>query len=168
MFRLGEKKPTTENGKVFYRAEYADIDTATLRENVRLVDDRSITKPTLGLRRLQLISGPQSLFPIGSAVYFLIDLIKLAKATTWFIDSTGRVFQYKKNRRAKLQTHKINKVLPATGIGCVLEVEGLVFRFKSMRMPESWEQYAGIIYVDGEYMLYGYYESHIKTTWRMV
>ena len=167
MFRLGEKKPTVEDGKVFYDAEYADIDTAETRHNVRVVDDRNIDKTTLGLRRL-VIGKTQSLFPIGSAVYFLVDLIKLAKSTTWFIDSHGRIFQHKKIKRAKLKSHKITQVLPASGIGCVLEVEGLVFRFKSMKAPESWEQYAGILYVDGGHMLYGYYEHPIKDTWRLV
>lgn len=167
VYRLGEKKPTVEDGVVFYKAEYADIDTATIKSNIRVVDNRNISKDTVGLRRL-VISQTQSLFPIGSAVYFLVDLIKLAKSTTWFIDSHGRIFQHKKIKRAKLKTHKINQVLPATGIGCVLEVAGLVFRFKSMRAPESWEQYAGILYVDGGHMLYGYYEHPIKDTWRLV
>lgn len=167
VYRLSEKKPTVEDGIVFYRAEYTDIDTAETRFNIRVVDDRNIDKPTLGLRRLT-IGNSRSLFPIGSAVYFLIDLIKLAKSTTWFIDSHGKVFQHKKLKRAKLRTHKITQVLPATGIGCVLEVEGLVFRFKSMKAPESWEQYAGILYVDGGHMLYGYYEYPIKDTWRLV
>lgn len=167
VYRLGEKKPTVEDGVVFYQAEYADIDTATTRKNIRVVDDRNIDKATLGLRRL-IVTQTRSLFPIGSAVYFLIDLIKLAKSTTWFIDSQGKIFQHKKIKRAKLKTHKISQVLPASGIGCVLEVEGLVFRFKSMKAPESWEQYAGILYVDGGHMLYGYYEYPIKDTWRMV
>jgi hypothetical protein len=167
VYRLGEKKPSVKDGITFYQAEYADIDTATSKVNIRIVDDKSINKPTLGLRRL-FIDKQLSLFPIGSAVYFLVDLIKLAKSTTWFIDSHGKVFQHKKIKRAKLQTHKITKVLPAGGVGCVLEVEGLVFRFKSMKAPESWEQYAGILYADGGHMLYGYYEYPIKDSWRLI
>lgn len=156
-----------EDGVIFYQAEYTDIDTAQTKFNIRVVDDKNIDKPSLGLRRL-ILGNSKSLFPIGSAVYFLVDLIKLAKSTTWFIDSHGRVFQHKKVKRAKLRTHKITQVLPASGIGCVLEVDGLVFRFKSMKAPESWEQYAGILYVDGGHMLYGYYEYPIKDTWRLV
>lgn len=167
MYRLGEKRPTIEDNKVFYRAEYTDIDTAEVRTNIRMVDDKNISKDTLGLRRL-ILGQSESLFPIGSAVYFLVDLIKLAKSTTWFIDSHGKVFQHKKIKRAKLRTHKITQVLPVSGIGCVLEVDSLVFRFKSMKSPEPWQQYAGVLYVDGGHMLYGYYEYPIKDTWRMV
>lgn len=156
-----------EDNRVFYRAEYADIDTATVRTNIRVVDDKNIDKPTIGLRRL-VLSQTETLFPIHATVYFLVDLIKLSKSTTWWIDSDGRIFQHKKSKRAKLRTHKIKQVLPASGIGCVLEVEGLVFRFKSMKPPESWQQYAGILYVDGGHMLYGYYEYPIKDTWRLV
>jgi len=167
VYRLGEKKPFIEDNVVFYRSEYADIDSATTKVNLRIVDDYNMPKATLGLRRLAISNG-SSLFPIGSAVYFLIDLIKLAKSTTWFIDSSGKVFQHKKSKRAKLTTYKISKVLPGAGIGCVLEVQGLVFRFKSMKTPESWEQYAGILHLDGGHLLYGYYEYPIKETWRLV
>lgn len=167
VFRLGEKKPVTEAGRVFYSSEYADIDTAETVRNIRLVDDTSVAKPTLGLRRLQL-KELNNLYPISTALYFLADLIKLAKSTTWFIDNSGKVFQYKKQARAKLRTHKIKQVLPADGLGCVIEVEGLVFRFKSIIRPQEWERYAAVLYINGGYMLYGYYEYPAKDTWRLV
>lgn len=167
VYRLSERKPRIENGVVFYTAEYFDKDTAENSANIRVVDDRGIDKPTLGLRRLRIPKGV-SVFPIKTAIYFLVDLIKLAKSTTWFIDSAGKVFQYQKSTRAKLTFHKIRQILPAEGLGCIVEVEGLVFRFKSMKHPEAWEQYAGLIYISGGYMLYGFYEHKPKDTWRMV
>ena len=167
VFRLGEKQPETIDGVVLYKSEYSDKDTAEQTTNYRVVDDKSITKPTLGLRRLAL-QGKVTLFPIGSAVYFLVDIIKLAKSTTWFIDSHGKVFQHKKNARAKLTTKKITKVLPADGIGCVLELEGIAHRFKTMKQPESYHQYAGVLYMDNSYLFYGYYEQPQKDTWRLV
>jgi len=148
-------------------AEYSDKDTAKYRSNYRIVDDKTIDKPTLGLRRLAL-KGQVSLFPIGSAIYFLEDLIKLAKSTTWFVDNTGQVFQHKKSTRAKLATKRIKQVLPAAHLGCVLEVEGLSQRFKSMRTPESHEQYAGLLEISGGFILYGFYDRPIKPTWRLV
>lgn len=167
VFRLGEKRPTINNGIVFYMAEYSDKDTAVYSSNYRIVDDRNINKPTLGLRRLAL-AKKVSLFPIGSAVYFLADLIKLAKATTWFVDSTGQVFQHKKSRRAKLTTKKIIQILPAATLGCVLEVQGLSQRFKSMQTPLAHQKYAGLLDLGGGYIFYGFYEQPIKDTWRLV
>ena len=167
VFRLGEKQPETDGDIVYYKSEYSDKDTAEHTTNYRFVDDKSINKPTLGLRRLAL-QGKATLFPISSAVYFLVDIIKLAKSTTWFIDSHGQVFQHKKSTRAKLTTKKISKVLPADGIGCVLELEGVAHRFKTMIQPESYHQYAGVLYMDNSYLFYGYYEYPQKDTWRLV
>lgn len=167
VFRLGEKKPTSEAGVVFYMSEYSDKDSAKYSSNYRIVDDTNIDRPTIGLRRLAL-ANKVSLFPIGSAVYFLADLIKLAKSTTWFVDNTGQVFQHKKSRRAKLTTKRIKQVLPATTIGCVIEVEGLSQRFKSMQIPKTYQRYAGLLEVAGGHIFYGFYETQIKDTWRLV
>lgn len=167
MFRLGEKRPDTVDGVTFYKAEYSDKDTAEYSANIRIVDDKNIDKPTLGLRRLAL-KGRLSLFPIGTAIYFLSDLIKLAKSTTWFIDTAGQTFQHKKSTRAKLTTKKIKQVLPAEALGCVVEVEGLSSRFKVMQGPSPYQQYAGLLEVVGGHILYGFYEQPIKDTWRLV
>lgn len=167
VFRLGEKRPTTEAGVTFYMAEYSDMDSAKYSSNYRIVDDKNINKPTIGLRRLAL-AQKVSLFPIGSAIYFLADLIKLAKSTTWFVDSIGQVFQHKKSKRAKLTTKKIKQVLPATTLGCVIEVDGLSQRFKSMQPPKEFEKYAGLLEVSGGHILYGFYETQIKDSWRLV
>lgn len=167
VFRLGERRPEQRDQLVFYYTEYSDKDTNEYTQSYRIVDDRSIQKPTLGLRRLA-IKSEASLFPIGSAIYFLADLVKLAKKTTWFIDSHGQVFQHKKLTRAKLTTKKIKQVLPAQGLGCVLEIDGLVTRFKSIRRPSELEQYAVLLKISAGYILYGLSEQPLKTSWRLV
>lgn len=152
---------------MFYYTEYSDKDTNEYTQSYRIVDDRSIQKATLGLRRLA-IKNTTPLFPVGSAIYFLADLVKLAKKTTWFIDSHGQVFQHKKSTRAKLVTNKIKQVLPAQGLGCVLEIEGLSSRFKSIRRPTELEQYAVLLQISAGYILYGLSEQPLKTSWRLV
>ena len=168
VFRLGEKEPYTHGKLTFYSSEYVDKDDPKPFNRYRIVDDRGVDKPTLGLRRLMLKQQKVKLHPIGSAIYFLQDVIKLAKSTTWFIDSIGQVFQHKKLVRAKLVTHRIRQVLPAAGIGCVLEVEGLSERFKSLQIPKVYELYAGILEYNSCNLLYGYYSEPIKSTWRLV
>jgi len=165
VFRLGEREPQQLGGLVFYRKEYVDQDTVIYSDKYRVVDDKNIDKPTLGLRRLQI---SDSLYPIGTAIYFLQDVIKLAKSTTWFIDNHGQLFQHKKTRRAKLATHRLKQVFPAQGIGCVLEVEDLAERFKSLQVPQDNEIYAGILSYGGRNLLYGFYSEPIKPTWRKV
>ena len=168
VFRLGEKEPYTYKKLTFYASEYIDLDDPKLFNRYRIIDDRNIDKPTLGLRRLILKQQEINLFPISTAIYFLQDLIKLAKSTTWFIDSVGQVFQHKKLVRAKLATYRICQVLPASGIGCVLEVKGLSERFKSLQVPQPHELWAGILDYNRCNLLYGYYTEPIKTTWRLV
>jgi hypothetical protein len=170
VFRLSEKTPTQSDGSVFFYNEYVDSDDSTASSvSIKVVDDRSLPQATLGLRRLALKQDPNvKLYPISVAIYFLGDLIKLAKATTWFIDSSGAVFQHKKFTRAKLVTKKIKQVLPAAGLGCVLELEGISQRFKSLQHPQDFHEYATVLYLNKIYILYGLSESPRKDSWRLI
>lgn len=167
VFRLADKKPAQQSELVFYHTHYVDnnnLESVALR----VVDDRSYPQKTLGLRRLALKLEGTNLFPIRTAIYFLADLIKLGKSTTWFIDSSGKVFQYEKNTRAKLTTKRIKNVLPAEGLGCVFELEGIPSRFKAMRRPSEDEQYAQVLRLGMGFIFYGFCETVKPDSWRMV
>jgi hypothetical protein len=168
VFKLSEKEPNRKNGLVYFYTEYLD-ETNDTSLTIKIVDDTSLPQKTLGLRRLVLQKDPKiKLHKISTAIYFLTDLIKLAKGTTWFIDNNGIVFQWKKYTRAKLITKKIKQVLPADGIGCVLEVEGLPQRFKSLQRPLDFHQYAVFLVINRMYFLYGLSEVTRKDSWRLV
>ena len=168
MYKLGDKQPTIDGGLVYYHTEYLS-ETNESSLTLRIVDDKSLPQPTLGLRRLMLsLDKTVSLFPIRTAIYLLADLIKLAKATAWFVDDTGRVFQYKKQTRAKLTTHKIKQVLPATGLGCVLELENISHRFKSLHHPSDYQQWAVLLTLDKAHIFYGLSETPLTPSWRLV
>ena len=168
VFKLSEKEPSRDSGLVFFHTEYLD-ETNSSSLTIKIVDDTSLPQKTLGLRRLALQKDPKvKLHRISTAIYFLADLIKLAKATTWFIDSSGKVFQWKKYTRAKLITKKIKQVLPADGIGCVLELVGVSHRFKAMTRPRDEQVYARVLQIGIAYIFYGYCETHKPDSWRMV
>ena len=168
VFKLSDKEPIQHNGLVFFYTEYIDeINDTSL--TIKIIDDKNLPQKTLGLRRLVLQKDPKiKLHKISTAIYFLADLVKLAKATAWFIDSSGKVFQWKKYTRAKLTTKKIKQVLPADGLGCVLEVESLSQRFKSLHKPESFQQYAVFLVINKIYLLYGLSETTRNDSWRLV
>ena len=168
VFRLGEHKPIMENGIVYYSKEYRNNEDASTKVGLRIVDDVTVDGGTLGIRRLNLRMEGASMYSIKSALYFLVDVIKLAKQTTWFIDNHGKVFQYKKSTRAKLQTFKIKKVIPLSALGVVIEVEGLTQRFKCIFKPRPEQAYAGVLRWGLGYILYGFYEEPIKPTYRGV
>ena len=168
VYRLGDKQPTVDGGLVYYYTEYVS-ETNTPSLMLRIVDDKSVPQQTLGRRGLQLsLDKSVTLFPIRTAIYLLADLIKLAKASAWFIDDSGRVFQYKKQTRAKLITKKIKQVLPAQGLGCVLELEGLAQRFKSLHHPTDYQGYAVLLYINKTYLFYGLSETELTSSWRLV
>jgi hypothetical protein len=168
VYKLGDKQPVQENGLVYYYTEYVS-ETNNQSLTLRIVDDRSVPQTTLGRRRLQLsLHESVTLFPIRTAIYLLADLIKLAKASAWFIDDSGRVFQYKKQTRAKLVTHKIKQVLPVSGLGCVLELENIAQRFKSLHHPSDYQQYAVLLSIDKTHIFYGLSETHLPPSWRLV
>ena len=168
MFKLGERQPHQESGLVYYYTHYVDelnCETAT----IRVVDDTSVSGSTLGLRRLQLKTDPKvTLFPVRTAIYFLADLVKLAKSTSWFVDNSGRVFNYEKTTRAKLTTKRIKQVLPASGLGCVFELQGLPHRFKAMRRPDEHELYARVLQLGMAHIFYGFCDTQKPDSWRMI
>lgn len=168
VFRLGEKEPQQDNNVAYYATEYTDLDTSKSTGTLRIVDDRNIDKPTLSRRRLELLVQEVKLFPIRQAIYFLGDLLKQAKVTTWFIDSAGTIFQYSKTRRAKVVVRRITKVLPTTGLGAVIEVEGIAHRFKTVFKPSADVEYAAILQYGLSYIFYGLYADKPAESWRMV
>lgn len=167
VYRLSEKPPKQKDGITFFASEYIG-ETNEQSYVIKVVDDLSLPGKTLGLRRLQLKENKQvRLHNISVAIYFLADLIKLAKTTTWFIDSSGKIFQYKKSTRAKLETKKIRQVLPGAGLGCVIELEGVSQRFKCMIRPKT-EEYAVVLNLGKVSMLYGFSDMPKPNSWRLV
>lgn len=161
VYKLKDTRPQEEDGVIFY------FHSSSEKNILYIIDDKSIPGDTLALRRLQLKAKEAPLFKIKYSLFFLADLIKLAKKGTWFIDSTGKVFQYTKTVRAALSFHKISNVI--RDIGCTLiEVEGSIIRHKSLFPPSNTQKYAGILTMGRIQILYGFYEEKQKTTYRKV
>lgn len=159
VYLLGRGKPNRlEDGSLVYNRE----------DTVSIIDNPNIPGKTLGARRLALLSRGEKLAHLRVCLFFPGDLIKEAKSTKWFIDSSGKLFQYKKTRRAKLKSYRISKVLPIT-LGALIEVEGLPSRFKTLSKPKDTQRYVGMLEVSfASYIIYGFYEEPFKETWRMI
>lgn len=168
VFLLRKQQPTTEDGVTFYRSEYTSATSEEVDVSLRIVDDKRIAKPTLGKRRLALLASGVRLYPIGRAVYFLADLLKLAGSTAWFIDTAGVVFQHKKAKRVKLLCKKITRVVSGDTTGAVVELQGIPTRFKTMFKPSSEELYAGVLQLGVGYIFYGFYKDPFKDSWRLI
>ena len=168
MYKLRNEKPQFEDGVVFYGYESYIEETDKIISKVRIIDDRNLSGSTLAKRRLMLKSMKVPLCRVKYAIFFLGDFIKLAQPSAWFIDSLGKVFNYKKQTRAKLKCYKIAKQFNIRNGGTIIEAEGISSRFKSLFPPSRTEKYVGILKLGMTYILYGYYEQPFDETWRLV
>ena len=170
VFKIGIHKPQIDEGLVYYyheRAEETDEGTK-VSAHYKVVDDRNVPGETLSRRRLTLTVEKVNLAKLGQAVYFLGDLVKLATLEIWFIDSMGKVFNYKKSTRAKLKFYKISQIIPIQTGGVIVEVEGMMQRFKALYKPDENKTHVGLLHFGMAVILYGFYDQKYDETWRMV
>ena len=167
MFRLGEHPPSIIDGVVVYLSQHID-DEDVVNTIYRIVDDKNLPGDSLAARRLILAKEGVLLKRINRAVFFLGDLIKLAKSSTWFIDARGNTFTYKKSRRVKLVYKKIVKCINIPTGGSIIEVENIPQRFKCLYTPKVHEKYAIVLVDKATHILYGFSETLNKDSWRMI
>lgn len=167
VFKLKNDRPIVENGVVLYITSKIDSDDNEII-NHYIVDDTNVPGDTLGRRRLKLKTEGVKLFRLNKAIFFIGDLVKVANSKTWFIDNNGKIFNYKKETRAKLSFHKIIKVFHIPSGGVIVEVEGIATRFKAMNPPNVDCRFAGILHSSKSLILYGFYDKKYKETWRGV
>ena len=163
MYKLEKLKPVEEAGVVAY----------VRNDQLYIVDDTNIDKATLGERRLQLANQnfetkQFNLYKLKNAIFFLGDLIKLATAGQYFIDSAGLVFNYKKTTIVPLIFKKIKQIIPIKTGGAIVEIEDIPSRYKCLYMPVD-KHYAGLLELSSrEYILYGLYATPQKATRRKI
>jgi hypothetical protein len=168
VFKLGKQRPITEAGQAYYETNYIDTETASLSTVRRIVDDTGAPGSSLGLRRLNLKSQGVRLYKLGYAIYFLQDLIKMTVASAWYIDTTGKIFEYKKTKLCKLECFKIKDVLFNESGAAIVSVVGMGTRFKSLYPPSPDSRWVGLLKLPDGYVLYGFYNSPFKPSRRKV
>ncbi len=167
IYHLGHDKPEREGTRVFYTYEVQLSDGDVYVKHL-VVDDTSVPGNSLAMRRLQLKNIGIDLAKLRHAVFFLGDMIKLSKGGTWFIDSNGYVFEYRKTKRVPLVFKNISQIIPIKTGGAIVEVQGVGTRFKVLHAPNPQIKYAGLLLVGTGYLLYGLYEDKLMDTVRMV
>ena len=161
IYKVGNNRPLEEDGVLFFLKESKD-DT-----KIEIVDDKTLPLSTLAGRRLSLKDKKVPLYNLRVAIFFLGDLVKIATPNTWFIDSSGRLFQYNKTKFTKLSFRKITKVVRSVS-ATLIEVEGIPFRLMSLFPPRLEQKWAGVLKWNGSYILYGFYSEKHKDTVRKI
>lgn len=167
VYRLGTEKPNIIDGISFYYRQYKN-EWHEIKHTLRVIDDTNLPEKTLATRRIHLLKMEVKLKRISEAMFFLGDFIKLAHRSTWFIDSMGKIFQYKKSKSIKLTFKKVTKLIPIPSGGAIVEVEGMATRFKTLYVPDIEHNYAGLLKDGMGYILYGFYTEKLNDSWRMV
>lgn len=167
VYRVGVKEPQHDNGVSFFLLG-TDTTESTAEYKLLVLDDKSVPGADLATRRLELRRRGAELYALNMAVFFIGDLVKLAKTKTWFVDSTGQFFQYKKSRRVPLIFRRITRVTRIQTGGGIIEVEGFSQRFKTLFAPTAEQTHAGILLIDKTVVLYGLYDAAYDDTIRAV
>lgn len=163
VFKVGNE-PIIEGGVTFFlqtgRGEEYD------NYKIRVVDDLNIKQPTLAKRRLVMKEAGTPLAKLSKAIFFAADLIKLANSKVWFIDSKGRLFNYRKSKYVPLTCHKVDAIMPIPSGGAIIVVNGV--RYKTLYTPRTTEKYAGMLNLGLAKILYGLFEEPFEPTRRMI
>lgn len=167
VFKIGTERPLFEEGVVFYLYYYRE-DDGTYVTKYHIIDDKTLPYDTLAKRRIYLVKTGIKIKKLTRAVFFLGDLIKVAKPNIWMIDSAGNIFQYKKTKNVKLIYRPIKQVIPIKSGGAIIEVQGIAPRFKCLYKPSNNVKYAGVIEYGMAYILYDLSTEQFDSTRRMI
>lgn len=166
VYLLGKTKPHYENGVWYYLYVKQVYDGDN--EEVKLVlDDQNVPHTTLSRRRL-VLQTKLNLYKLKTAVFFFSDLVKLSVGSTWWIDSVGKVFEYKKTRRVPLVYKRVKTFIKAETGGWLVEVEGVTERFKIMYAPNPDQKWAALLRVGINYLMWGLSDQKYKDTTKSI
>lgn len=164
VYKLSKYKPILENGDLFYVFRVSED-----KDKLKVIDSTNVSGDTLAIRRLKLKVAGVELLNLNQAIFFLADLIKIAKKDLWFIDSKGKLFQYTKDRSVPLIFKRIEKVIHMQTGGSIVVVKGITPRFKTLFKVTDEYKFAGLLKVDAKsYILYGVYTEEHKSTRRKI
>lgn len=145
-------KPSEDGGIIYYATENTETD----KLSVRVIDDLNKPGKTLAERRIALLKDRVPLYTFGLSVYFVGDLIRLSKAGVHWIDSNGRLFEYKKSKSYKAVVKRITKLHNMGGYW-IFEVEGDPARYKSMYGPPGASYNKAVFLQEGyNFIFYGF------------
>ena len=167
VYYIGKNKPNIQEG-LSYFAYGKDTKYSDAEYRIVVVDDNSCEGDTLAIRRLRLSAKGVALHKLRLSVFFLADLIKLGKPGRWFIDSTGRVFEYTKTSLVPLVYKRIKQILPNKHGGSIILVEGLSTRFKTLFSVDQRYKYVGLLKIGLGFIYYGVYEEKPQDSYRKI
>lgn len=167
VFLIGKEDPIFEDGAsyFYYVKVVKDGDDET---KILYIDDKKCPGDNLGRRRLWMKNNGIALKKLKRALFYFHDMVKATKGSTWFIDSKGFIFKYKKTLRLPIEYKKIKKVIHGGHASVIVELEGVASRFKILMAPNPAQKYAGVLRMGMGHILYGFFDEPGPSTWKMI
>jgi len=128
------------------------------------VDNKNLPYDTLAKRRRKIPKKERYNF-IGTYFTFA-QLVKSNKKL--FVDSSGKLFKYKKDRRVSLIYKKIIGFKRIEGEGFLIFVKGITTPFLVSALVYNFEKYIGLLIIDGGYLIYEFTKEQKPNTWRKI
>jgi len=132
--------------------------------NSWLIDNKNLKGDTLGERRLRM--DKEDLYPLSGVIFNISQLVHDKSQTRKYIDSSGELFTYKKERFYKVTCHKVLKIKPIEGQGYAIWAKGLHAPMQVRDMPLEKIQYVTVVNIKKGYFLYDIRTEACKDTRR--
>lgn len=138
--------------------------------NRYIVDNTNLSGDTLGKRRIQLKTTfleDDKIYPLKDIFYSLGDILKHKHQSKLYIDSKGKLINWKKKHRRDLLYRKvINIEVHSNTLLCYCEniFKPIVVPYIPVIMPK----YLGLVKIHGDYQLYELSCESKKDTWRKI
>jgi hypothetical protein len=126
-----------------------------------ILDDISIPGDSLGKRRLHI--DKKLLYPLNRAVMTIGDFLLYTKIYKQFIDTNGKLFDYKRRTNVPLLYRYINRKIPYNG-GTMLIIENIHCPMLYYRNVENKNNMAVLLYIEKGYVLLGVTDKPSKRT----
>lgn len=107
------------------------------------------------------------LYKFNMTLFSVQDLFVQKKRAKVFLDSSGKLFNYKPTTRVPLKYYKLEnyKQVP---VGYILYVKDVHTRFLLNRIPQLTEKYVGLLEIGSGYLLYELSDTMKANTWRLI
>jgi hypothetical protein len=162
VYYLGTRQPEKEGSLVFLRFKVFG------EEKVYIIDDTAIEGKDYKQRRLFLFSQGVPLLKINKAIFYFNDLLKFSNPQMFFIDSNGKIFNYRKSKTYKVYFHKIKQIIPDGVGGGVVECFNVQQRFRLLHLPPETKNWAALFHIGTSFLLYGLYDEYQEPLTRRI
>ena len=158
------------------KAEFKDYNGLKLirplsSESFLVLDAPKIEESTIGRRRLKFSSAPNlenfKLFNLSVPIHRYSDIFFYIDKYKSYVDSSGRVFNYIREKYYPLKYHQIKK-FQEVDEGYLVFVRDIHMPFFINREPLLEETYAGILHIGRGYVLYSIEATKLADTRRMI